>query len=123
MLTRKIKIATVDQYINLFEGETKLRLEQIRALIKKTCPQATESISYMLPAYKYHGILVYFGGFEKHIGFYATPGANVAFASELKNYKTGKGSIQFQHSEPLPLDLIQKMTQYKMQQNLAKTKK
>ena len=88
--------ATVDEYIASFSKETQQLLKQMRSAIKAAAPKADESISYGMPAYKYlNKPLVYFGGYEKHIGFYATPTGHAAFKKELSKYKQGKGSVQF----------------------------
>lgn len=101
---------TVDEYINSFNGEAKQRLEQLRKLVTTEVPAAQEGIMYGLVGYKLHGKpLVYFGGFEHHIGFYATPNGHDAFKEELSKYKQGKGSVQFPLDQPLPLDLAKRM--------------
>jgi uncharacterized protein YdhG (YjbR/CyaY superfamily) len=111
------KRISVDQYISQQPGTTKTILETLRSLIKITCPDAIESISYGMPAYKFHKKpLIYFAGYEHHIGIYATPSANLAFAQELSGYKQGKGSIQFPLDTPLPMDLIEKMITFKMEE-------
>jgi uncharacterized protein YdhG (YjbR/CyaY superfamily) len=73
-----------------------------------------------MPAYKLHGVLVYFAGYDKHIGFYATPNGHHAFKKELANYKSGKGSVQFPIDEPLPLELIRKIVKFRLNENRAK---
>lgn len=119
--TKKTIINTVEEYIAGFNDETRERLKQLRLAIKKAAPDAEESISYMMPAYKYLGKpLVYFGGFENHIGFYATPTGHEAFEKELSIYKQGKGSVQFPHDKPLPLSLITKIVKYRVKENLEK---
>ena len=70
-----------------------------------------------MPAYKQNGMLVYFAGYEKHIGFYATPTGHEEFKKELSIYKTGKGSVQFPLDQPLPLSLIAKIVKYKIKKN------
>lgn len=101
---------TVESYINSFQGEIRTKLEILRQLILKTDPSIEESISYGMPAYKLNKKpLAYFAAYEKHIGFYATPNTHESFLHELKNYKQGKGSVQFPNSEELPLELIEKM--------------
>jgi uncharacterized protein YdhG (YjbR/CyaY superfamily) len=116
-------VTTVDQYIAAFTPPVKERLHQIRAAIKKAAPDAEECISYMLPAYKYRGKpLVYFGGFQNHIGFYATPTGHEAFEKELSVYKQGKGSVQFPLNKPLPLSLVTKIVKFRLKQNLEKDK-
>ena len=78
---------------------------------------AEELISYRMPAYKYKGVLVYFAGYRNHIGFYATPTGHTQFKKDLSKYKTGRGSVQFPLSEPLPLALISKMVAFKVREN------
>jgi uncharacterized protein YdhG (YjbR/CyaY superfamily) len=104
----------VEVYLEEFEGEVKERLIRVRALIKEAAPEAVESISYGMPAYKAFGKpMVYFAGQTKHLGFYATPSGHEAFAAELDQYKQGKGSVQFPYNQPLPEDLISRMTRFK----------
>ncbi len=116
-------VQNVDDYIAEFPEETQIYLSQMRECIKNAAPEAEESISYMMPAYKLHGPLVYFGGFAKHIGFFATPNGNMAFKEELRPYKTGKGSIQFPLNKPLPLDLVKKIVDFRVAENIEKKKR
>jgi uncharacterized protein YdhG (YjbR/CyaY superfamily) len=106
----------VDAYINQFDGEVKSRLLQLRKIIKDEVPEAVESISYGLVGYKLDGKpLVYFGGYEHHVGFYATPNGHQAFAEEFSKYKQGKGSVQFPLDQPLPVELIKRVIEYRKQ--------
>ena len=111
---------SIDEYIAGFPSETQQVLEQVRATIRAAAPEAQETISYAMPTYKLKGVLVYFAAFKNHIGFYATPTGNVAFAEEIAGYKVGKGSIQFPLNKPMPLELITKMVQFRAQENLEK---
>ncbi len=107
--------STIDEYIAQFPPEIQARLNTIRNLVHEVSPEAVEVISYQMPAFKYKKkILVYFAAFKNHIGFYATPEVNTIFKDVLSAYKVGKGSIQFQNKDELPLDLIRKLTVYKM---------
>ncbi|MCR5861767.1 DUF1801 domain-containing protein [Flavobacterium sp. J372] len=111
------KPQSVDEYINSFPPEIQKILSQIRDIIKIEAPNAVESISYGMPAYKLNGKpLIYFAGYEKHIGLYATPTGHDAFKEEFSRYKTGKGSVQFPLSEPMPLDLIKKVTGFRVKE-------
>ena len=104
----------VDAYLKSFPVEIQVLLEQMRAAIKQTSPEAIEGISYGMPAYKLHGkVLVYFAGYKNHIGFYATPTGHEAFKAELSVYKQGKGSVQFPHTQPLPLDLVKRIVAFR----------
>jgi len=119
----RIQFKNVEEYIISFPADTRKKLEQIRKIIRREAPDAEESISYGMPAYKTNKKhLVYFAGYSKHIGFYATPAGHSAFAEELSEYKQGKGSVQFPLDKPLPLDLIRQITRFRVQENLAKSK-
>ncbi len=107
-------ITSVDDYLNQFTSETRLWLDTMRKLIRTEAPDAVESFSYGLVGYKLRGKpLVYFGGFAHHIGFYATPNGHTAFADDFAQYKQGKGSVQFPLDQPLPVDLIRRVVQYR----------
>ena len=114
----------VDEYINSFPEKTRELLKQIRAAIKLAAPDAEEGFTYGMPAYKTYGRpLVYFAGFSKHIGFYATPSGHSAFSDELSRYRQGKGSVQFPLDKPVPLDLIARITEFRVIENAEKYKK
>lgn len=116
------KFKNTDDYIKSFPKDVRQRLEQIRTIIKNTAPDAEESISYGMPAYKLKGKpLVYFAAFKNHIGFYATPSGHSEFAKELSKYKQGKGSVQFTLDKPLPLGLITKIVKFRVKENLQKS--
>lgn len=120
----KITYNSVDEYIATFPKEIQLLLEQVRQTIIKKAPEAVESISYGMPAYKTYGKpLVYFAGYKKHIGFYATPTGHAEFANELSNYKQGKGSVQFPINYPIPYWLIEQIVIFRVKENEQKLKK
>ena len=119
-----IKPENIDQYIAGFAPAVQEKLKSIRKLVHDTIPEAVETISYQMPAFKYNGkILVYFAAFKNHIGFYATPEANLAFKDELSEYKTTKGTIQLPYNKPLPMELLRKIILYKATFNEIKKKK
>ena len=104
----------VEEYINQFEDDVKVRLLTMRDAIRHEVPEAEESIAYGLVGYKLRKKpLVYFGGFKEHIGFYATPNGHEAFKEEFSKYKQGKGSVQFPLSEPLPLALVKRVVEFR----------
>jgi len=117
------KTTSVSVYISQHAGETAKRLRAIRTLVKELAPGATEGMSYGMPAYKLDGRpLFYYAAFAKHIGLYALPTTNVRFKKELGKYKTSKGTVQFQHDEPLPLPLINKIIAFRVKEQSAKKK-
>lgn len=118
----KLEFKDIDSYIATFPEDLQILLEQVRNTIKSSAPKAEEVISYNMPAFKYHGMLVYFAGYKNHIGFYSLPSGHKAFEKELSKYKQGKGSVQFPIDEPMPLALIKKMVKYRVKENLEKSK-
>jgi uncharacterized protein YdhG (YjbR/CyaY superfamily) len=118
-----LKPATIDEYISAFPEEIQQKLEQMRNTIRQAAPEAQEAIKYGMPAFIYRGNLVYFAAFKNHIGFYATPTGNEAFAEDLAAYHIGKGSIQFPIDQPLPLNLVARIVKYRVEENLQKSKK
>jgi uncharacterized protein YdhG (YjbR/CyaY superfamily) len=117
----KIEIKTVDEYISGFTKEIQSKMQIIRQTIIDNAPEAIESISYGMPAYKTNNKpLVYFAGYAKHIGFYATPTGHEKFQQQLSIYKQGKGSVQFPHNQPLPVDLIAEIVKFRVQKNNQK---
>lgn len=98
------------------------RLTLIRSAIREAAPDAEECISYGMPAFRYHGPLVYFAAFKNHIGFFPTASGISQFASELNDFKHSKGSIQFPHKQAIPVALIQKITRFRVVENATKAK-
>jgi uncharacterized protein YdhG (YjbR/CyaY superfamily) len=117
-----IKPENIDEYISGFPNETQKALQQLRATIKKAAPQAEEVISYAMAAFKLNGMLVWFGGFSTHIGFYPGASGIAAFKKELSVYKGAKGSVQFPLANPLPLGLITKIVKFRVAENLQRAK-
>jgi len=114
--------STVDRYLADFPPETKSLLNQLRETIKKAAPEAEEVISYQMPAYKFHGMLVYFAGCKNHIGFYPTSSGIANFKKELSTYKSSKGSVQFPLDQLLPLELIAEIVRFRVIWNLEREK-
>ena len=110
-----IKFETVDQYIATFPDEIQKQLEIITDTIKKAAPYAKELISYNMPAYKQHGVLVYFAAYQKHIGFYPTSSGINLFSERFSEYKWSKGAVQFPISKPIPLDLVSEITKFRLE--------
>jgi len=115
--------STIDEYIASFPEAVRERLEIVRAAIRKAAPGAREAIRYGMPTFTLNGNLVYFAAFNRHVGLYSFPSGNPAFRQALAHYKTGKGSIQLPHSQPLPLDLIGAMVRFRVQENLSRPAK
>ena len=114
---------TIDEYIAGFPPEVQEILQKIRQTIHEAAPDAQETISYQLATFTLKGNLVHFGAFKKHIGFYPTPSGTEQFRDELAGYQSAKGSIRFPLDQPIPYDLISRMTKFRAAENLVKAQK
>ena len=118
------KPSNIDEYIAGFPKEVQAMMEQVRATIRNVAPDAEEAISYGIPTFRLRKTnMVHFAAFKNHIGFYATPTGHEAFQGELSVFKQGKGSVQFPLVQPMPLDLITRIVQFRIEQILEKTGK
>ena len=116
--------SSIDEYIAEFPAETQRALEELRALIKATAPDATETISYAIPTFDLNGKhLVHFAGYERHIGFYPGSSGIAAFKDELRPYKSAKGSVQFPLGQPLPTELVRRMVEFRVERNTGRSSK
>lgn len=115
-----IKVINTDEYIAGFPDDIQKLLQKMRAIICKAAPHAEEVISYGMPAYKQHKVLVYFAACKNHIGFYPTGSGIEAFKDELTAYKFSKGAIQFPFDKPLPSALITKIVKFRIAADLQK---
>jgi len=111
---------TIDEYIAGYPEELQVKLNEIRRIIKATIPEAKETISYGIPTFALMGNVVHFGGFKSHIGFYPAPSGIEHFKEEIAPYLASKGTLQFPLDKPLPVDLIRRITEFRMQENLQK---
>lgn len=114
------KAISIDAFIAQFPPAVQKKMQQVRKTILEAAPKAEECINYGIPTFKYHGNLVHFSAYEKHIGFY--PGATgiEKFQKEIAGYKSAKGSVQFSLDESIPYDLIRKITLFRVKQNEQK---
>ena len=114
---------SINEYIKTFPPDIQNILKKIKQTIREAAPEAEEVISYQMPAFKLNGILVYFAVHKNHIGFYPTASGIAAFKDELSSYQWSKGAVQFPLDEPVPFDLIKRIVEFKVKENLAKRKK
>ena len=115
------KVDVIDEYIAQFPAHIQQKLLEMKAIISEVLPDAEHVISYKMPAFKMKSVLVYFAGYENHIGFYPTATGIEKFNHEFGDYKWSKGAVQFPIDQPLPKSLIQKITQFKLEEELLKT--
>ena len=120
---QNLSIKDIDSYLAAVPQDMKPVLEKLRHNIILAAPEAEEVISYGMPAFKYHGMLVYFAAFKNHCSFFPASGLLIKeMATELAAYKTSKGTIQFTIDKPLPAALVKKMVKMRVKQNLEKEK-
>lgn len=109
-----------DRYCAQFPPPTRSVLERVRAAIRLAAPDATEVISYQMPAFKQHGILVYFAAWKKHLGLYPPITGDPAIEKAAARYAGPKGNLQFPLDEPIPYDLIERIARLRVKQDQAK---
>lgn len=108
----------IDAYIERFPDKVQKLLQRIRKTIQKAAPDATEVISYQMPAFKTNRVLVYFAAYQNHIAIYPAPRGAKEFKTELAQYEGGKGTVQFPLDQPVPYDLITRIVKYRIKENL-----
>ena len=112
----------IDEYLATVPEPAHRTLSRIRAAIRAAAPpEATEAISYGMPAFKYKGGLVAFAAFTNHCSFFPMSSSVIAaFKEELSGYETSKGTIRFPLDKPLPAALVKKLVKARVAQNEAK---
>lgn len=110
----------IDGYIARFPADVQEILEKVRATIRKAAPEATETISYQMPAFKLHGILVYFAAWKQHIGLYPPISGDGALEKAVARYAGPKGNLQFPLDEPMPYRLIERIVRLRVKQDVEK---
>lgn len=111
---------TIDEYHALFPAHIQELLSKMRTTIRRVAPEAEEVISYGMPGFKWHGLLVWYAGYKKHIGFYPSASPIEVFKKQLTKYKTSKGAIQFPIDQEIPVALIEEIVRFRMEENLEK---
>lgn len=109
--------ATIDDYIAAFPRAVRTRLEALRRAIRDAAPDAVEAISYRIPTFKQDGrALIYFAGYEAHIGLYPVDASDSELVAQLEPYASGKATLRFPLDQPLPLDLVARVVRAKLRQ-------
>jgi uncharacterized protein YdhG (YjbR/CyaY superfamily) len=110
----------IDGYISQFPADVQAILEKVRTTIRQAAPAAQETISYGMPAFKQHGILVYFAAWKAHIGLYPPISGDKALEKAAARYAGPKGNLQFPLDESIPYDLIAHLVRLRVRQDSAK---
>lgn len=120
MATEKTPFKTPDEYIASFPKEVQQVLQTVRQAIQQAVPEAEETISYQIPAFRSHGWVFYYSAYKNHYSLSCPPPFTVfdAFKGELAPYEISKSSIKFPLNEPVPADLIAAMAKYRAAENV-----
>lgn len=110
----------VDEYIAGFAPEVQAILQRIRQIVREAAPQAQEVISYRMPAFKQHGILLYYAAFKGHIGLYPPVSGDASLQKALAVYAGEKGNLRFPFDRPIPYYLIARVAALRVKQDAAK---
>ena len=114
---------TIDEYIASFPKDVQVILEELRQTIRDCAPDAEERISYGISTFDLNGRhLVHFAAFKKHVGFFPTSSGVTAFKKELSSFKTSKGTVQFPLDKPIPFDLIRRIVDFRVKENMNRKK-
>jgi uncharacterized protein YdhG (YjbR/CyaY superfamily) len=113
--------ATMDEYIASFPPEIQEKLQGIRAVIRRTVPDAEEAIRYGIPTFRLDGSnLVHFAAFKDHLSYFPTSSGVAKFRKELSSYTLSKGTIQFPPGKPVPYDLVERITRFRAEESRKK---
>ena len=112
--------ATIDEYSAGFPPDVQEILQKVRMTIQEAAPDATEAIKYQIPTFVFHGNLVSFAGYAKHIGLYPVPMDVDGFREDLAPYTSGKATAKFPLNNPIPYDLISRIVRFHVEESLTK---
>lgn len=110
-------MTTIDEYIATQPEGVQVLLLQVRAAIKEVAPNAKEVISYAMPTFKQHKNLIHFAAFKTHIGIYPGASGIANFEHKFGGYSYSKGALQLPVDKPLPIDLIQEITRFRVEED------
>jgi uncharacterized protein YdhG (YjbR/CyaY superfamily) len=117
---RRVAPKTIDAYIKTFPPDVQKILLRIRETIRTAAPAAQEAISYHMPVFRLHGIVVYFAAFKHHIGLYPPVKGDEELVKAAAPYAGEKGNLRLPFDEPIPYALVTRIVKHRVKQNLAK---
>jgi uncharacterized protein YdhG (YjbR/CyaY superfamily) len=106
---------SIDDYFGAQPSDHRAHLEQVRRAIARALPEAEETISYNIPAFRMNGrVVLYFAGFKEHYSIYPASDALIsAMPAELEGHRKSKGTLRFSFAEPVPKELIQRVAKFR----------
>jgi len=120
--TAGAKPATIDQYIATFPPAVRTILRKIKRTVRDAVPEAEETISYRMPAFKLDGVLLYFAAFNNHIGLFPPVKGDASLERAVKPYAGPKGNLRFPYDKPIPYGLIKRIVKFRAKQNGARVR-
>jgi uncharacterized protein YdhG (YjbR/CyaY superfamily) len=111
----KAKPTTVEEYINTQPEKARVKLRELRAILKKVAPEAVEVLKWGKPAFEKGTILFAYSAHKEHLTFIPTGPALLPFMEELAGYSRNKDSIKFPYTQPLPKKLVEKIARYRVE--------
>lgn len=109
---------TIDEYIAMYPLPLQDRMQTIRQCIRDQAPEVQERMAYGMPTFYLYSNVIHFACFTNHIGLFPGSSGVEHFLPELANYKTSKGTIQIPHKMDLPLDLIRRIVDFRIEENI-----
>jgi uncharacterized protein YdhG (YjbR/CyaY superfamily) len=118
-----VQYSTIDEYIASFPPDVQQKLRDMRTVIHRAAPDAEEAIRYGIPTFRFYGSnLVHFAAFKDHLIFFPTSSGVGKFREELSSYKMSRGTIQFPLNGPVPYDLVERITCFRVEETRKKKK-
>lgn len=122
MAAARVKPESIDQYIAARPPQARAILRKLRSTIQRAAPEAEETISYRIPAFRMHGILIFFAAFKNHIGVFPPIRGDAKLEAAVAKYAGPKGNLKFPLDAPIPYALIARIARFRVKQNLAKAR-
>jgi uncharacterized protein YdhG (YjbR/CyaY superfamily) len=119
---RSLATNGIDDYIAASPARVRPILREIRRVARAAAPEAGELISYRMPAFRQHGVLVYFAAFKSHIGLFPPIAGDARLAKALARFRGPKGNLRFPLDEPIPYALIERIVRLRVKQNAARSR-
>lgn len=118
------KVESFNEYLALFEPGVQSKLIELREIVLTMVPEAEETISYQIPTFKFHGLLVSIGAARKHCALYMLNTTTIEkHKAQLKRFNTSKSAVRFPLNEPIPAKIVEMLVSTRMKENLASTNK
>jgi uncharacterized protein YdhG (YjbR/CyaY superfamily) len=120
MWQNRFPMSEVDDYLAGINGLQRAELERVRSMVRRVAPDAVECISYGVPTFKLHGMLISYAAFKEHCSIFPGKAPIEALAAELKDFKTSAGTVRFTLERPIRDDLLERIVRECVRRNESK---